>query len=184
MSIVPDQKNWTWVLERPCPECQLDVAQLAPGAIAEIVRDNAAVWQRLLARRRGVTVRPRPDRWSALEYGCHVRDVMRLYDERLRLMLAEDNPRYPNWDQDQTAVEARYDEQHPPTVAAELTDAAAALAARFAKVKGKQWQRTGERSDGARFTVESFGRYFVHDPLHHVHDVDRGFAQLAARYEG
>lgn len=109
---------------------------------------------------------------------------MRLYDERLRLMLAEDNPRYPNWDQDQTAVEARYDEQHPPTVAAELTDAAAALAARFAKVKGKQWQRTGERSDGARFTVESFGRYFVHDPLHHVHDVDRGFAQLAARYEG
>jgi hypothetical protein len=34
-----------------------------------------------------------------------------------------------------------------------------------------QWARTGRRSDGAAFTVESFARYFVHDPVHHLHDV-------------
>jgi hypothetical protein len=27
------------------------------------------------------------------------------------------------------------------------------------------------RSDGAQFTVESFARYLVHDPLHHEFDV-------------
>jgi hypothetical protein len=27
------------------------------------------------------------------------------------------------------------------------------------------------RSDGARFTVASFARYMVHDPIHHLYDV-------------
>jgi hypothetical protein len=34
-----------------------------------------------------------------------------------------------------------------------------------------QWQRPGRRSDGARFTVETFARYFIHDPVHHLYDV-------------
>ncbi len=42
---------------------------------------------------------------------------------------------------------------------------------RFEGVDGSQWQRTGRRSDGAEFTVESFARYFIHDPVHHLHDV-------------
>ena len=45
------------------------------------------------------------------------------------------------------------------------------MAASFAAVEGDQWERPGRRSDGARFTVESFGRYFVHDRVHHVWDV-------------
>jgi hypothetical protein len=38
-------------------------------------------------------------------------------------------------------------------------------------VSGDQWQRTGRRSDGACFTVESFARYLVHDAVHHLYDV-------------
>jgi len=38
-------------------------------------------------------------------------------------------------------------------------------------VTGAQWRRTGNRSDGASFTVETFARYFVHDPVHHLYDV-------------
>jgi hypothetical protein len=56
-------------------------------------------------------------------------------------------------------------------VAGELHGAAEVIAARFEGVTGDQWQRTGYRSDGAEFTVESFARYFVHDPVHHLHDV-------------
>ena len=36
-------------------------------------------------------------------------------------------------------------------------------------------------SDGARFTVESFGRYLLHDPIHHLQDVAEDFATLAGR---
>jgi hypothetical protein len=172
MAIVPDDKDWTWVLERPCPECGFDPATTASERIPALIRHNAGEWQEILAR---PDVRTRPDdsTWSPLEYACHVRDVFRLYDHRLHRMLDEDDPTYANWDQDATAVEDRYGEQDPGTVATDLATAAEQLAASFDAVAGDQWQRTGTRSDGARFTVQSFSTYLVHDPIHHVWDVGR-----------
>lgn len=173
MAIVPDTKNWTWVLARVCPECGFDAATVERDAIGRLVRDNAAAWPALLlaatARRR-----PTPDRWSALEYGCHVRDVFRLFDERLRLMLEHDGPHFDNWDQDATAVAERNDLQHPNAVARELVAAGAELADRWDRVGADQWERTGFRGDGTAFTVDSFARYFLHDPVHHLADVAAG----------
>ena len=91
MTIVPDEKDWTWVLRRPCPECGLDTSSFAREEIPAMTRANAAAWRAPLAVADAAD-RPRPDRWSALEYGCHVRDVFRLYDYRLGLMLTEDDP--------------------------------------------------------------------------------------------
>ncbi len=179
--IVPDTKDWTWVLERPCPECGFDAGAIDREAVAGMVRDNAAAWREVLARPAELVARrPADDRWSALEYACHVRDVFRIYDQRLALMLAEDDPDFANWDQDVTAVEDRYGEQDPAEVADAITAAAGPLADRFAGVTGDAWGRTGNRSDGATFTVESFARYFIHDPVHHLHDVAAGFAALGA----
>ena len=89
---------------------------------------------------------------------------------RLTLMLLIDGPHYPNWDQDQTAIDDNYPGQDPATVATELSGAANSLADAFASLTDPQWLRTGSRSDGAHFTTESFARYFLHDPVHHLHD--------------
>lgn len=170
MAITPDTKNWTWVIERPCPECGFDAATIGRADVAELIRDNAAAWPAVLARH---DVRDRPDdsTWSPLEYAAHVRDVLRLYDYRLTLMLDRDDPEYPNWDQDATAVAERYNEQDPAVVGGELASAASALAARFETLTDDQWLRPGRRGDGVSFTVESFARYFVHDIVHHRNDV-------------
>jgi DinB family protein len=158
------------VLRRPCPECGLDTRSFTREEIPGMIRASATAWQQPLAMS-GVADRPRPDKWSPLEYGCHVRDVFRLYHYRLGLMLTEDDPLFPNWDQDETAVAERYGEQDPAQVAEQLSEAAQAIADRFAAVSGDQWGRLGRRSDGAVFTVETFGRYFIHDPVHHLYDV-------------
>ena len=178
MPITPDTKSWTWVLERACPDCGFDAADLEPRDVADAVRKQASTWTRLLEQPR-VRDRPNDDRWSALEYGCHVRDVFRLFDLRLGRMLDEDEPTFANWDQDVTAVEDRYDEQDPAIVAAELRDAAEQFAERLGTVSGDQWLRAGVRSDGAVFSVESFALYLIHDPVHHVHDVETGNESLA-----
>jgi hypothetical protein len=170
MPITPDDKNWTWILERPCPECGFVASDLARADIGRMIRDNAAAWPVVLARP-DVAVRPNDHTWSALEYGCHVRDVYRICAGRLDLMLDEDDPTFANWDQDATATQDDYAGQEPVRVARELVEAAARIAARFDHVSGEQWDRPGTRSDGARFTVESFGRYVVHDPVHHLVDV-------------
>jgi hypothetical protein len=119
--------------------------------------------------------RPAPAVWSPLEYGCHVRDVCALFDERLRLMLASDDPLFANWDQDETALAERYWEQDPAAVASGFAAAASAIAASFAAVEDDQWNRPSRRSNGSVFTVDSFARYFMHDLVHHAHDVS-GFA--------
>ena len=87
-------------------------------------------------------------------------------------MLREDDPLYPNWDQDATAVEERYREQDPAEVSAQLRGAADKLASAFEGVTGRHdGSARGRRSDGAGFTVAGFGRYFIHDPVHHLFDV-------------
>ena len=53
----------------------------------------------------------------------------------------------------------------------ELVAAGDQIADSFAAVKAHQLGRTGTRSDGARFTVETFARYLIHDPVHHLWDV-------------
>lgn len=175
-TIVPDDKDWTWVLEQPCPECGFVAAAVEVDDVAGIVRANAARWADVLAGDAtavDVAVRPRPDVWSPLEYACHVRDVFRLFDTRLHLMLdaGPEGAAFANWDQDVTAVEERYGEQDPATVSAELAEAAEVVAASFAAVRPDQHDRVGLRSDGSRFTVTTFARYFAHDPVHHVWDV-------------
>jgi hypothetical protein len=176
VTIVPDTKDWTWVLHRPCPECGLDTRSFAREAVPGMIRGNAERWHALLTGPGDQRRRPDAQTWSPAEYGCHVRDVFRLYDSRLTLMLTSDAPHYPNWDQDATAVQERYAEQDPVVVADELVAAAESIATRFEQVAGERWQRTGYRSDGAEFTVESFARYFIHDPIHHLHDVTRPHA--------
>ena len=166
----PDTKDWTWVLDRPCPECGLDTSTIDHDDVPAMLRANAVAWRDVLARD-DVRTRPDPDTWSPLEYAAHVRDTCRVYTERLHLMLTQDGPAYPNWDQDATAVADRYGEQDPATVADELVDAGTRLADAFDAVPADAWDRTGARSDGAAFTIETFARYFVHDPIHHLHDV-------------
>jgi hypothetical protein len=131
VTIEPDTKDWTWVLERPCPECAYDARAVAARDVAGAVRTNAEGWAGVL-RRGDVRTRPTPSVWSPLEYGC---------------------------------------QQDPAVVAGELADAAHAIANRFDTVRADQWDRTGRRGDGASFTIDSFARYFLHDVIHHLHDV-------------
>lgn len=169
--IDPDDKDWTWVLREPCPDCGFDASTCLATEVADLIRGNARAWEALLSEGAIRPGEPGRDRWSGLEYACHVRDVYRRYDERVRLMLEQDDPWYENWDQDVTAVEDRYDEQDPATVVDELVVAAEAMAQRFDGVDAAGWERTGRRGEHDRFTVDTISRYLVHDPIHHVWDV-------------
>ena len=170
LEIVPDDKDWTWTLERSCPDCGFSAGTVEPADIAGAYELFAEPWQEVLARP-DATSRPRRGVWSPLEYGCHVRDVCRLFDERLALMLTEVNPTFSNWDQDETAVADRYAEQQPGQVAAELVASAQRIAAGYERVSGEEWSRPGLRSNGSTFTVLTLGQYGLHDLAHHLWDV-------------
>jgi DinB superfamily len=169
-AITPDDKDWTWTLHERCPDCGFVAADVPARDIAPRVTAFTDPWPGVLSRT-GASLRPKPSTWSPLEYACHVRDVCRLFEQRARLMLAEDAPTFANWDQDETAVADRYGEQDPATVAREVVEAAAGLAGAYAAVPDDAWSRTGIRSNGSRFTVLTLGQYGLHDLAHHLWDV-------------
>jgi len=99
-------------------------------AFAPLVDENARDWSRLLSERVISPGRSDPAAWSLLEYACHVRDVYRRYNARIVLMLGEEDPRFPNWDQDASAIDDGYDAQDPARVP-EIGEAAAVLSSRL-----------------------------------------------------
>lgn len=169
--IVPETKDWTFVIRQRCHECGFGPERIAARDVGQRLRMTIPRWSEALARP-DAAVRPADHVWSPLEYGCHVRDTCQIFGERLQLMLTQDDPEFANWDQDQTAVEDRYWAQDPQVVAAQYAETAAATASAFETVQESQWSRTGRRSNGSVFTIESFAIYFLHDIDHHLHDVD------------
>ena len=170
MPITADSKNWTWVLQQRCPECGFDAGELDREDIGTRLLQAAKDLRGALAQP-GARDRPTPDVWSPLEYGCHTRDVCRVFDGRLQLILTAEDAAFSNWDQDATALADDYAGQDPAVVSTQLWDDAQVLAGRYNGLDDAQWDRTGSRSDGSRFTALSLGQYLVHDLAHHVWDV-------------
>lgn len=70
------------------------------------------------------------------------------FTDRVELMRAEDEPQFANWDQD-----------------------AEVAATAFGRVGDDEWLRRDFRSNGSDFTVDSLGRYFLHDLHYQVWDI-------------
>lgn len=168
--IPPDTKDWTWVLTRRCPECGLAAGEVPLGQVPALVRSHIPRWAAVLARPEARR-RPSPTVWSATEYAAHVRDVHRLFAERLALLLTRDCPTFPDWDQDAAARSGGYADLAPSQVAVELAAAAEASAAAFEAVHPQQAARRGLRSNGSEFTVTTLAQYYWHDVHHHLVDV-------------
>ena len=112
MAIEADAKNWSWVVERACPQCGFDPAAVAFRRIPGLLREDARRWGAVLAAP-AARIRPDDSAWSPLEYAAHVRDMLRVFTDRFALMLSEDDPTFENWDQDAAAIDEQYNEQDP-----------------------------------------------------------------------
>ena len=167
----PDDKDWTWVLDRVCAECGFDAAAPARADLAPLAVEVGERWIATWGRAQAPGRRPAPLVWSPLEYTCHVRDVLDLAVYRTTLMRDEVDPLFANWDQDETAVQTDYAATDPASVGPELAASVHGYTALLETVGADEWDRAGRRSNGSVFTVESFTRYVLHDVVHHLTDV-------------
>lgn len=168
-TIEPDTRDWADVLEAGCAECGF-TGDEDVSAVPGYVLASAETWDEVLGRE-NIGIRPRPDRWSDVEYAAHVRDILDLFRERTQLIVSQSAPTLPNFDGDAVAIESDYQHQNPAEVALDLRAAALAYAADLAQITDEQWERTGYRSDGREFTVTSLTRYGLHELRHHLQDV-------------
>lgn len=170
--VAGDTKDWTWVLERPCPECGFDPAKVSVERIPDLITDAAGRFA-LALQQADAGVRTREGVWSTVEYGQHVADVLEVMTDRLEAILAEEGgeARFDDWDQDAAATEKEYWRANTHVTAILVKERAAAAAEAWSEPEGEQWDWPGVRSNGSRFTARTLGTYLVHDLVHHLHDV-------------
>ena len=167
-------------LTQDCPECGFVYHENEAGSAAGAILDGAgAIASRLVKAGDGARTRPEPETWSALEYGCHVRDVLLVQRERVLLARrAVEPPRPPPMGREERAEHDDYAGQRPDDVARQLQDAAQLLANVLDCLDQPSWTRTliynfpapQERS------LRWVAVHTVHEVRHHLLDVRRGLS--------
>jgi predicted carbohydrate-binding protein with CBM5 and CBM33 domain len=160
-----------------CPECGYDFESLDRPQILTALTALAAEQQQLLesADARLLRAHPRQGSWSALEYGCHVRDVLGFQRDRVAAAQAAEVPCFTSMRRDERAVEEHYNDQDPRAVAGQLAAAARDLAAALSELDDAGWLRAGVYPWPVRAvrTVEWIGQRTVHELAHHLFDCRR-----------
>lgn len=160
-----------------CAECGYDYDAPDRNGIAAAIRSSVGRYQTYLLGPDAEVLRahPTPGTWSALEYGCHVRDVFATQRARIELALCEDRPSFASMRREELVSEERYNEQSPAEVAREIAVGAEALAAELDTLGDDGWGRTGLYNYPAKQvrTIEWIARHTLHEAVHHLFDIDR-----------
>ena len=161
----------------PCEECGYndespDRAQI-PSAVASLADEHRLVLGSVPQER--LRAHPRPASWSALEYGCHVRDVLRFQRERVALAQSEEAPPFASMRPEERAVRERYNDQDPLVVADGVVIAARLFSQALEALDDRGWERTGIYPWPAPEvrTVEWVARWTAHELAHHLFDNHR-----------
>lgn len=167
-----EARDWTRTQFEPCPDCGADAASLTDADLGPALSAELAAWGRTVASAEPacLTARPREGFWSALEYACHVRDLLPVMTERIRRIQMEDDPVLGWWDHEAAAVAERYNEQIPVLVVESMTANGRELAGLLASLDESDWDRGAERRPGEHFTVRGIARFVLHEVIHHRHD--------------
>ena len=112
-------REWVRMQFEACPDCGLDASTNADADLPRALTDVAARWGGTLATAdiADLRRRPAPDVWSPLEYACHTRDVIAVFEERIHRTATTPGQQLGWWDHDAAVVDSRYNEQEPVLVA-------------------------------------------------------------------
>jgi hypothetical protein len=157
-----------------CPQCGFDYDSVAADEVPTALERIGEAFREGLSMADGDAVgrRPRPEVWSALEYACHVRDVLLVQRDRLYLALVEDTPNFARMHRDERVVLAGYGEEDPRALEAQIVVAAQLAASAFARLDGAQWQRRLRYNwpEPEDHDVRWLAAHTVHEGRHHLGD--------------
>jgi hypothetical protein len=150
----------------------MDRALLGPALLR-----SAEEWRRFLVNADDAYLRiiPAPGIFSPIQYGAHVRDIERVYGDRILLMVQEENPVFPQFNPDEDSWSA-FNEIEVTALADQIGQQAQRLADILAGLAPDDWSRTMIRDGGSdgvySFTVAGLASYAVHESRHHLLDAN------------
>lgn len=162
-----------------CEECdfEYDLAQASNAAIS-IVADAADFAAMISGSGDDVRTRREPAVWSALEYGCHLRDVLLVQRERVLTARRRRRPSFEPMGRDERVDHDGYAQQEPADVADQLTMAAQLFANDLERLGRDDWDRIVLYNYPRRTerSLRWVAVHTVHEVRHHLLDARRQLA--------
>jgi hypothetical protein len=164
-----------------CEVCGFEWDAIDPLVVPQRVIAATETFADLLRGDSGETVlRPNPDRWSAVEYGCHVRDALTNVRDRMILGLVEDMPVPPMMYGAKRVELGLYAADIPEVLASDLVGAGALFARTLDAVSADALDRTifyGWPTPGYR-TLRWVAAQALHESEHHLSDAQENIVEL------
>lgn len=168
-----------------CGQCGYVYGSIAVAGIPETLRAIGAQYQAAILDPEVaglVKMRPEPEIWSAIEYGCHVRDVLLTQRDRAIVALVEDSPSFARMHRDERVVLAGYQREDVAEVAGELTMAANLMAKLYEGLSSEQLARPCiyNYPEPSEQDVSWLGHHTLHEATHHLDDLRSVLARVAS----
>jgi hypothetical protein len=161
-----------------CGECGYTYESVPTDKLAGRLRDMGPRYRAALERADpdAARRRPGPAVWSALEYACHMRDVLLVQRDRAVLALVEDNPGFARMYRDERVELCHYSSEPIEHVLDELDMSARLCALVFEGLGQSAWERRlvyhlPSADASGPVDVAWLGRHTVHEGEHHLMDV-------------
>ena len=120
-----------------------------------------------------MTARPLPGKWTAREIIHHLADSESTSALRLRKLLVEDHPVIQGYDQDQFAIQLKYNERDTGPALDAFRAARATTAQVLSLMSDDDWQREGEHSESGRYTAENWLTIYAEHAHNHAAQIRR-----------
>ncbi|WP_081396227.1 DinB family protein [Mycobacterium colombiense] len=160
----------------PCAGCGFTYDLRQAETAGDGIRATAAEVVALLCNSgAGVRRRARPDVWSPLEYGCHLRDVLLVQRERVLAARRVNGADCASMGREERAEHDGYNEQDPLEVARQLTDAAMLFSNVLARLSADDWDRTVvyHYPETRERSLRWVAVHTAHELQHHLLDIRR-----------
>lgn len=160
----------------PCAGCGFtDDLRQAATACDDICAAAAEVVALLCDSGIDMRLRARPDLWSPLEYGCHLRDVLLVQRERVLAARRVNGADCASMGREERAAHDGYNEQDPIAVARQLGDAATLFNNVLARLAADDWDRTVvyHYPETSERSLRWVAVHTAHELQHHLLDIRR-----------
>jgi hypothetical protein len=112
--------------------------------------------------------RPVPGKWSTLEVVCHLADFEIVYADRIKRVIAEDNPSLPGRDEKLFAAHLRYHDRDIENELALVDAIHRQVAAILRTLKPEDFERTGVHSEAGPMTLQTLVSRTTGHVVHHL----------------
>jgi hypothetical protein len=169
--------QWTRIQQEACPQCGDNPSSRPPGDLGLLAVERAARWREFLTQADDTFLRTNPEAevfvFSPLQYGAHVRDMLKVYGDRMVLGLEQEQPTSPLFYPTQEVFES-YNGLGADELATDIERWADRLATLVAGMEPSSWSRPVINDRGVygvyTFTIAGLAGNAVHEAHHHLLD--------------